>query len=95
MVRPRELVKHCTLGDPVRVMQLRDIRCECLRVAGDVQDVVEATGQFAGVRVHAGAGRVDEDAAEFVALQIDALQATERAHFIQRLGEFFGSEAAS
>ena len=77
----------------MRVVQLRDIRRQRLRVAGDVQDVVEAPGQLAGVRVHASAGRVDEDATELVAFQVDAVQAAERAHFVQGLGEFFGREA--
>src|SRR5450830_2054742 len=72
---------------------MRVVRCQGFRVAGDVEDVVEASGQFAGVRVHAGARRVDEDAAELVAFQVDAVQAAERTHLIERFGEFFGGEA--
>ena len=37
--RPWKLVKHRTLGNPVRVMQLRNVRRQRLRVAGDVEDV--------------------------------------------------------
>ncbi|MNV71276.1 hypothetical protein D3C71_1642850 [compost metagenome] len=73
-------------------MQLGDVGRQGFRVAGDVENVVEAPGQLASVRVHAGAGRVDEDAAEFVAFQVDAMQATERAHFVQRFGQFFSGQ---
>lgn len=83
-MRPRELVEHRASGDAVGVVQLGDVVRQGLRVAGNVQDVVEASGQLAGVRVHAGTGRVDEDAAEFVAFQVDAVQAAERAHFVDR-----------
>ena len=86
VMRPRELVKHRALSDAMRVMQLGDVRRQRFRVAGDVEDVVEASGQLAGVRVHAGARRVDEDAAELVAFEVDAMQATERTHFVQGFG---------
>src|SRR5690606_34431880 len=70
-----------------------DVAGQGLRVAGNVQNVVEAPGQLAGVRVHAGAWRVNEHRAEVVGLQVDAGQATERAHFVERLGQFFGAQA--
>ena len=45
---PRELVEHRTPADAVGVVQLGDVGCQSLRIAGDVQDVVEAPGQLAG-----------------------------------------------
>ena len=76
----------------MRVVQLGDVGGQGLRVAGDVEDALEAPGQLAGVRVHAGAWRVDEDAAEVVALQVDARQAAERAHLVEGLGQFLGGQ---
>ena len=40
-----------------------------------------------------GAAWVDEDATEFVSLQVDAVQTAERANFVECLGELFGREA--
>ena len=72
-MRPRELVKHRTLSNAMRVVQLGDVRRQRFRVAGDVENIVEAPGQLASVRVHAGTGRVDEHATELVALEVDAV----------------------
>ncbi|MCY1236102.1 hypothetical protein D9M72_487430 [compost metagenome] len=75
------------------VVELLDVRRQGFRIAGDIEDAVETAGQFAGVRVHAGTRRVDEDAAELVALEVDAGQAAERADLVQRLGQLLGGEA--
>ena len=71
MVGVGELVEQRAARHLVGVAELGDVGGQGLRVAGDVQDALEAPGQFAGVWVHAGARRVDEDAAEVVTFQID------------------------
>src|SRR5471032_2444858 len=73
VMSPWKLVEHRALGNAVGVMQLGDVGRKRLRVAGNVEDVVETTGQFAGVRVHASARRVDEYATELIALEVDAV----------------------
>ena len=87
-----ELVEQRAALDAMGVGELGDVLRRGLRIAGDVEDALEATGQFAGVRVHAGAWRVDEDAAEVVALQVDPGQAAERAHLVQCLRQLLGGE---
>ena len=59
-----ELVEQRAALDAMGIGELGDVLRQGLRIAGDVENALEATGQFAGVRVHAGAWRVDEDAAE-------------------------------
>lgn len=77
----------------MRVVQLGDVLRQGFRVARNVQDALEASGQLAGVRIHAGSWRIDEDTAEGVALQVDVGQAAERANLVQRLGQLFGRQA--
>ena len=93
MVGVGELVEQRAAADPVRVVQLGDVLRQGFRVARNVQDALEASGQLAGVRIHAGSWRIDEDTAEGVALQVDVGQAAERANLVQRLGQLFGRQA--
>nr|GFD27602.1 hypothetical protein [Tanacetum cinerariifolium] len=92
MVRVRKLIEQRATLHPVCVMQLGDVGRQGFRVAGDVQDAFETTGQLAGVRVHPCARRVDEHAAEVEALQVHARQTPERAHIVQRFGQLFGRQ---
>ena len=73
MVGQGKLVEQRAAHDAVRVVQLGDVGGQGFRVAGDIQDALEAPGQLAGVRIHAGARRVDEYGAEVVAGQVDTL----------------------
>ena len=60
VVRPRELVKYCAALNPVCIVQLGDVLGQCRRVARDIKDIVETTGQLAGIRVHARTRRVND-----------------------------------
>src|SRR5471030_384564 len=82
MMGPGELIEQRAVFDAVGIVQLRDIRRQRLRVAGDVQDIVEAPGQLASVRVHPGPRWVDEHTAELIAFQVYAVQAAERANLV-------------
>src|SRR3546814_14767255 len=78
---PGELIEHRAARDAMGIVQLCDVGGEGFGIAGDVQAIVEAPGQLAGVRVHAGSRRVAEDAAESLAFEYDAMKATDRAAF--------------
>ena len=55
----------------MRRQQFAHVGPQGLRVAGDVEDVLEAFGEFQRCRVEAAAGRVDEEGAEAVAGEVD------------------------
>src|SRR5690606_5540050 len=57
VMRPGELVEQRALCHLVGVVEAGDVAGQGLRVAGNVQHVVEAPGQLAGGRLHAGAWR--------------------------------------
>ena len=92
MVGIGELVEQGAARDPVAVLQFGDVRRQGFGVAGDVQDPWVALHQLQRGRIQSSAGRIDEDGAEPVTTEVDALQAAELAHPGQGLGNFLAGK---
>ena len=93
MVRVGKLVEDGGSGDLVSVLQGGDVVEQGLLVAGNVQNAVEAAGQFERHGVQPAARRVDEQRGVAEGLEVDVLESRECFAAGQCIAEFLARHA--
>ena len=85
----RKLIKQCSANDAMCFAQGLQVRCQCIRIAGNIDDVVKTLDQADSIRIKTRTWRVNQYGCKLVVGQIDVREAPERAYTIQCLCEFF------
>ena len=95
MVRKRELIKQRGTFDSVRLAKGVEVRAQCFRIAGNIDNVVKLGNQLQRFIIDACARRIDKNGGKTVIFQRDTLllQAAEFAALRIGFGKFFGRKA--
>lgn len=94
MVRKRELIKQRSAFDSMGLAKAVEVRAQCFRIAGNIDNVVELRNQLQRFIIDAGAGRIDKNRGKIIIFQRNALllQAAEFTALRVGFGKLFGGE---
>ena len=95
MVRKRKLIKQRSAFDSMGLAKGVEVRAQCFRIAGNIDNVGKLGNQLQRFIIDAGAGRIDKNSRKIILFQRDALllQAAEFAALRIGFGKFFRREA--
>ena len=94
MVRKRELIKQRGAFDSMGLAKGVEVRAQCFRIAGNLDNVVKLGNQLQRFIINASAGGIDKNSRKTIIFQRDTLllQAAEFAALRVGFGKFFGGE---
>ena len=95
MVRKRELIKQRGAFDSMSLAECVEVRAQCFRIAGNIDNVVKLGNQLQRFIIDAGSGRIHKNRGKIIMFQRDTLflQAAEFAALGIGFGKFFRREA--
>ena len=73
MVRKRELVKQRGAFDSMGLAEGIEVRAQCFRIAGNIDNVVKLGNQLQRFIIDAGSGRIDKNRGKIIIFQRDTL----------------------